>query len=72
MARIYSVKIPIAGHAFLEVEADSEEEAIDKAIDAATIDDVDEWEALKQFNVGNVCFCPSPWEAEATNEGESA
>jgi hypothetical protein len=65
MSKPYSVKIPIAGHAFVEVEADSEEEAIEKAIEEATISHVEEWEAIKQFNQGNVCYCPRPWVAEA-------
>ena len=50
------------------VEADSEEEAIEKAIETVHLDDVENWEALKEFNMGNVCFCPRPWEAEATCE----
>lgn len=61
----YYVTLPIAGHAFLEVEADSEKAAIDKAMEEVTINDIDEWEALEQFNQGNVCHCPSPWEATA-------
>lgn len=61
----YNVTIPIAGHALLTVEAGSEEEAIQKAIDEATLDNVQEWEAIKQFHKGNVCYCPHPWEAEA-------
>jgi hypothetical protein len=61
----YNVVLPIAGHAYLTVEADSPEEAIEKAMDEVTINDIEELEALKQFNQGNVCYCPSPWEAEA-------
>jgi hypothetical protein len=61
----YSVVIPIAGHAYKIVEADSEAEAIDKALETITIDDVDQWEGLKRYHSGNVCHCPGPWEAEA-------
>lgn len=64
--KTYEVTIPIAGHAFLTVEAESEEEAISMAIDEATIDNVEEWTTLRQFHSGNVCYCPQPWEAEAS------
>jgi hypothetical protein len=63
--RTFAVTIPIAGHAFLEVEATSEEEAIELAMNKVTIDDVESWEAVEQFNKGNVCYCPAPWEATA-------
>jgi hypothetical protein len=63
--KTYSVTLPIAGHAFLEVEASSEAEAIEKAMEVVTMDHIESWEALDQFNRGNVCYCPSPWEAEA-------
>jgi len=61
----YSVTIPIAGHVVLEVEASSEKEAIDKGMQEATIEHIGEWDCLNQFNSGNVCYCPTPWEAEA-------
>jgi hypothetical protein len=61
----YNVVIPIAGHIYKTVEADSEEDAIEKAMESVSIDDIGGWETLRQFNRGNVCYCPSPWEAEA-------
>lgn len=61
----YQVTIPIAGHAYVEVEADSEDAAIEQAISKVEFNDIESWEALQQFNQGNVCYCPSPWEAEA-------
>ncbi len=64
----YSVTIPIAGHAYITLEADSEEEAIEKAMESVSINDIAEWEPMKQFNQGNVCYCPHPWEAEAKEE----
>lgn len=70
MAREYEVTIPIAGHAFLTVVADSEEEAIEKAMGEVTIDQIESWEPVEQFNQGNVCYCPHPWEAEAIDCGE--
>ena len=74
MAKTYEVTIPIAGHAYLTVEANSEEEAIDIAFGEVSLKDVEEWEALQQFNRGNVCYCPTPWEAEAvcTHDDEPA
>lgn len=65
MPKKWSVTVPIAGHAFLEVEADTEEDAISKAIEETGLQHIGEWEALEWFNRGNVCYCPQPWEAEA-------
>ncbi len=61
----YSVTIPIAGHAFIEVEADSEEQAIESAMMDVCIDHIETWEPIQHFNQGNVCYCPRPWEAQA-------
>ena len=66
--KTWEVTVPIAGHAYITVEAESEEEAIEKAIDEVTLDEIDHWEALERFNQGNICFCPQPWEAEAEPE----
>ena len=65
MSKEYNVTIPIAGHAYMTIEADSEEEAIEKAMESITINDVAEWEPLQEVNRGNVCCFPSPWEAIA-------
>lgn len=63
---IYNVTLPIAGHLFLQVEADDEDAAIQAAFASDySIDDIEDWEPLERFNSGNVCHCPSPWEAEA-------
>ena len=64
---LYNVTIPIAGHAFLQVEADNEDAAIEAAFasDDLTIDAIGSWEPIEAFNAGNVCYCPHPWEAEA-------
>jgi len=61
----WDVTLPIAGHAYVTVEADSEEEAIEKAFDVVELKHIENWEALTAFNHGNVCHCPSPWEAGA-------
>lgn len=66
--KTWYVTLPIAGHAYLSVEANSEEEAIEKAFGEVTLTHIENWEALDRFNQGNVCYCPHPWEAEATEE----
>lgn len=63
--RTFEVTLPIAGHAFLTVEAETEEEAIEQAFNEVVLGDIEEWEALRRFNRGNICNCPTPWEAEA-------
>jgi len=65
MKKSYDVLIPIAGHVFLTVEAESEEEAIELGMERASLEDIEEWTTLERFSEGNVCYCPSPWEAEA-------
>lgn len=63
----YDVCLPIAGHVWVQVEADSREEAIDKAVhkEDISLEDVEDWEVLRAFNRGNVCYCNKPWEATA-------
>ena len=51
---MYSVTVPIVGQATIDVEANSEEEAITEALDAVCFDNVDTWEATKQIVSGNV------------------
>lgn len=65
--KTYNVTIPIAGHAVVQVEANSEEEAIQLAMesDQLALKSIEYWEPLERFNEGNVCYCPQPWEAEA-------
>lgn len=67
MMKTYTVTLPIAGHAVVEVEAENEEAAIDAALnsDKLTINAIETWDALKRFHEGNICYCPSPWEAYA-------
>ena len=66
----WNVTVPVAGHAYVEVQAETEQEAIEKAIGEVEKEHVETWEPLEQFNRGNVCYCPHPWEATATDEGE--
>lgn len=65
----FIVTIPIGGHAIVEVEAESEEEAESKAFDALTRDHIEEWDALRKVNSGNVCHFPQPWQIEIEDEG---
>ena len=62
--KTFEVTIPIAGHAFVQVEAESEEEAKQKAMEEVDGTSEIHWEPLEQFNSGNVCHCPSPWEID--------
>jgi hypothetical protein len=73
--KTFYVIIPMAGHVCLSVKAESEDEAKGRAFDVAgealeRMLRCDEQsgaefqgvELLDQFNQGNVCYCPSPWE----------
>ena len=62
--RTFAVTLPIAGHAYVMVEAENEEAALEAAFNEVTIDNIETWEAVERFNQGNVCYCPHPWEAE--------
>ena len=74
MAKTYGVTLPIAGHAYVEVEAETKEAAIEKAMKEVTKDHLEDWDPIEQFNRGNVCYCPSPWEIETriVDEGEES
>lgn len=69
---LYGVTLPVTGKAYIEVEAASEEEAIEKALDSTdlTIENIQEWEAVERINEGNVCYAMHPWDAEAEDLGE--
>lgn len=59
------VTVPVAGHLTFEIQASTEAAAIEKALH--TSPDLGEltYETLTSFHKGNVCYCPSPWKAEA-------
>jgi hypothetical protein len=62
----YYVILPIAGHITVTVEAENEKDAIQKALETdVSVNDIDEWQTMEKFHSGNVCHCPSPWEATA-------
>ncbi len=65
--KTYTVTVPIAGHLLMEVKAENAVDAIEVALNSEhlTLDKIENWEALRQFNTGNVCYCPHPWKAEA-------
>jgi DNA-binding GntR family transcriptional regulator len=63
--KTYLVTLGIVGRAIVEVEAESEGAAIERACEEITRDDIDEWEALTRACRGNVCSRPSPWDATA-------
>lgn len=52
----YTVKVPIVAVCYVEVEAESEKEAIDLAFesDDVSLESVEEWEPLKHITQGNV------------------
>jgi hypothetical protein len=71
--KTFTVTIPLAGHAVIEIEAENEEEAIEKAFESDIQPDQVSWELLNKFGQGNVCYCPSPWKVTTKiniNEGE--
>lgn len=69
--RVYGVTLPIAGHAYIEVEAESEEEAKSLAFEGVSSKNIEDWEALETFTSGNVCHCPTPWRIEIEDHGRS-
>jgi hypothetical protein len=71
MAR-YEVTVPISGYAVVEVEADSEDLAIEAALDEVyDKDQIEEWTTLKDVVHGNVWYGLGSPHAHATLIGES-
>lgn len=66
--RTWGVTVPVAGHAYIVVDALDEESAIDTAMENIQLQHLDSWEAVHRFQQGNVSYCPHPWEAEAVDE----
>lgn len=73
--KTYDVILPIAGSIYMEIEADSEKEAIEKAfqtdwdikIECNGEHHIDELEAYEKIVEGNVCYV-STTEAEALEQ----
>lgn len=59
----YTVSVPVLAICLVEVVADSEDQAIDYAVDHATLDKVDAWQAHKILVQDN-CFYGDLNEAE--------
>lgn len=66
--KTWTVTIPVGGHAVLSVEAETEQEAIDKAVDSVQLSDLESWDILNPVSRGNVLSFPSPWEIEAEED----
>lgn len=56
MKKLYTVKVPIVAVCYVDVEAETEEEAIEKAFesDDLKLENVEEWEPLEHIVEGNV------------------
>ena len=55
----YGVTVPITGHAYIEVVADSEEEAISEAMDKVDNTHLEGWKCCEYITQGNGCY--SEW-----------
>jgi nicotinate-nucleotide pyrophosphorylase len=70
----YAVSIPFTGYCYIEVEADSEKQAIEAAYDKANIGDMDqvaEAEFTDHVTTGNVCYaCLNDLSVEELKEEE--
>lgn len=66
---IYTVAVPITGIAYVEVKADSEDDAINEALNSEdlTIDKIEEWDAHRAVCKGNVLYAMQN-EAEVVSE----
>lgn len=71
MTKTYEITVPISGLAHVVVEAESAEEAMAAALDAVTLDSIEEWEPLEHVNQGNVCYAMKPWEITIDCEYEN-
>ncbi len=52
--KTYNVTLPITGIAWLEIQAESEQEAIDKALQEVEQKHIEEWNAVEQIVQGNI------------------
>lgn len=67
----YSVQIPIVAVCYVDVEAESKEEALEKAFNSEdlSLENVEEWEAYRMIVEGN-CLHTSYNRAEIVDEEE--
>jgi hypothetical protein len=71
MAKRYTVLVPISGCVYVDVIAESEDEAVEKAVNGEVEgeypDRPEEWESHRHITQGNVCYAMH-WEAEVVGE----
>jgi hypothetical protein len=64
--KTWEVTLPVSGLVYTTVEAESEEEAIEKALNGDyTLEDIQEWSTHEKIVQGNICYAIQ-WQAEAT------
>ncbi|GAA0230206.1 hypothetical protein [Metaclostridioides mangenotii] len=49
----YTIEIPLTGYVSIEVTANNEKEAINKAFESATLEEIVEWELHEYVTQGN-------------------
>ncbi len=55
--KTYGVTLPITGTVYVEVEAESEDDAIEKALESEVdSDDIESWETHRKIVQGNVFY----------------
>ncbi len=54
--KLYTVKVPIVAVCYVDVEAENEKEAIEKAMESEdlSLENVEEWEAFEHIAEGNI------------------
>ena len=57
MTKKWGVTLPIAGSIYVEVEADTEDDAIEAALSCdVSSSDINDWDMMKAITRGNVCY----------------
>ncbi len=69
--KLYTVKVPIVAVCYVDVEAENEKEAIEKAMESEdlSLENVEEWEAFEHIVQGNVIYTYNG-DAEVVEEQE--
>jgi nicotinate-nucleotide pyrophosphorylase len=70
--KTYGVSLPISGTVYIEVEAEDEDDAIEKALisDQCVLDNIETWEAHRQITQGNFFYgTRNEAEAEPVDDG---
>ena len=69
----YSVTVPIAASAYVEVDADDEESAWNESLEIVDLDtDIQDWEILRTVMQGNVLYASnSNYEVDLVSDDES-